>query len=36
MDLLLAATALEEDLALITRNVRHFARIPDPTLFQSS
>jgi predicted nucleic acid-binding protein len=36
MDLLIAATALEEDLVLITRNVRHFARIPDLTLLQPS
>jgi tRNA(fMet)-specific endonuclease VapC len=34
MDLLIAATALEEDLALLTRNVRHFERIPDLQLYQ--
>lgn len=28
MDLLIAATALSRDLTLLTRNVRHFARIP--------
>ena len=28
MDLLIAATALEENLTLLTRNVRHFARVP--------
>lgn len=28
MDLLIAATALEHDLTLVTRNLRHFARIP--------
>ncbi len=28
MDLLIAATALEHDLTLVTRNQRHFARIP--------
>jgi predicted nucleic acid-binding protein len=28
MDLLIAATALEHDLTLVTRNERHFARIP--------
>ena len=29
MDLLIAATALAADLTLVTRNRRHFARIPD-------
>ena len=29
MDLLIAATALEEDLTFVTRNVRHFERIPS-------
>jgi tRNA(fMet)-specific endonuclease VapC len=28
MDLLIAATALHHDLALLTRNVRHFGRVP--------
>lgn len=28
-DLFIAATALQYDLTLVTRNVRHFARIPD-------
>ena len=28
MDLFIAATALEEDLILVTGNVRHFERIP--------
>ncbi|MEZ4562159.1 MAG: type II toxin-antitoxin system VapC family toxin [Thermomicrobiales bacterium] len=28
MDLLIAATALEHDLTLVTRNHRHFARVP--------
>lgn len=28
-DLLIAATALQHDLTLITRNLRHFSRIPD-------
>jgi predicted nucleic acid-binding protein len=28
-DALIAATALVHDLALLTRNVRHFARVPD-------
>jgi tRNA(fMet)-specific endonuclease VapC len=33
-DLLFAATALEEDLTLITRNVRHRERIPELRLYQ--
>lgn len=36
LDLLIAATALEGDLTLLTRNVRHFARIPELRLYQSS
>lgn len=28
-DLLIAATALEHDLTLVTRNIRHFRRIPS-------
>jgi predicted nucleic acid-binding protein len=36
MDLLIAATAIAEDLILITRNVRHFDRIPDLKLYQTS
>ncbi|KNZ33958.1 MAG: hypothetical protein AD742_04140 [Methylibium sp. NZG] len=28
-DLLLAATALAHDLTMVTRNVRHFDRVPD-------
>ncbi len=36
MDLLIAATAMTEDLTLITRNVRHFARLPDLQLYQPS
>lgn len=36
MDLLIAATALEQDLTLITRNVRHFVRIPELQLYQPS
>ena len=36
MDLLIAATAITEDLVLITRNVRHFARLPDLQLYQPS
>lgn len=29
LDLLIAATALHHDLTLLTRNVRHFDRIPE-------
>ena len=32
-DLLIAATALERDLTLLTRNQRHFARIPGLRLY---
>jgi tRNA(fMet)-specific endonuclease VapC len=34
MDLMIAATALEEDLSLVTRNLRHFGRIPGLHLYQ--
>ncbi len=34
-DLLIAATALEHDLTLMTQNLRHFNRIPDLKLYQS-
>ena len=34
MDLLIAATAVAEDLTLVTRNLRHFARIPELRLYQ--
>jgi tRNA(fMet)-specific endonuclease VapC len=34
LDLLIAATALEKDLTLVTRNARHFARINGLRLFQ--
>jgi predicted nucleic acid-binding protein len=33
MDLLIAATAMQEDLTLVTRNVRHFSRISDLRLY---
>ena len=33
-DLLIAATALQHDLTLITRNVRHFQRIPGLNIYQ--
>lgn len=36
MDLFIAATALEEELTLVTRNVRHFHRIPELRLDQPS
>jgi tRNA(fMet)-specific endonuclease VapC len=32
-DLLIAATALEHDLTLVTRNVNHFARVPGLRLY---
>ena len=35
LDLLIAATAVHHDLILMTRNVRHFARIPELRLFQA-
>ena len=36
MDLLIAATALQHDLILVTRNVRNFQRIPNINLYKSS
>jgi len=36
MDLLIAATARTFDLTLVTRNVRHFERIPDLKIYQPS
>ena len=36
MDLLIAATAIDDDLTLITRNLRHFARLPGLRLYQPS
>ena len=36
LDLLIAATAIHHELILLTRNVRHFARIPELTLYQPS
>jgi|SRR5919106_3644058 predicted nucleic acid-binding protein len=36
MDILIAATALHHDLTLMTRNLRHFSRIPDLKLYQPS
>ncbi len=36
MDLLIAATALDAELTLLTRNIRHFERIAGLTLYQPS
>jgi predicted nucleic acid-binding protein len=36
LDLLIAATALHHDLTLLTRNVRHFHRIPELRHYQPS
>ena len=36
MDLLIAATALHHDLTLLTRNLRHFSRVPNLKLYQMS
>jgi predicted nucleic acid-binding protein len=36
MDLLIASTALANDLTLVTRNARHFERIPGLDLYQRS
>jgi len=33
-DLLIAATALHHDLTLVTRNRRHFSRIPSLRLYE--
>ena len=35
-DILIAATAIEHDLTLVTRNRRHYDRIPDLTLYEQS
>ena len=35
-DLLIAATALEHDLTLLTRNLKDFARIPELKLYQGA
>ena len=34
MDILIAATAIEHDLTLISRNRRHFERVPGPQLYE--
>lgn len=36
MDLLIAATALEHNLTLVNRNVRHFDRMSELTVLTSS
>ena len=35
MDLLIAATALHHDLTIVTRNRRHFERVPSLKLYQT-
>jgi tRNA(fMet)-specific endonuclease VapC len=35
LDLLIAATTIHHDLTLLTRNVRHFERVPGLRLYQS-
>ena len=35
MDLLIASTAVHHDLTLLTRNLRHFARIPELSIYSS-
>ena len=34
--LLIAATAIHHNLILVTRNVKHFQRVPDLKLFQAN
>lgn len=34
LDLLIAATAVHHDLELLTRNLRHFRRVPDLSLYR--
>ena len=34
MDILIAATALEHDLTLLTRNLKHFQHVPDLKVFR--
>ncbi len=36
LDLLIGAAAVHHDLTLVTRNLRHFERVPDLTLYQPS
>jgi tRNA(fMet)-specific endonuclease VapC len=36
IDILIAATALQHDLTLVTRNLRHYQRIPDLEFYQQS
>jgi tRNA(fMet)-specific endonuclease VapC len=36
LDLLISATAVTHDLTLLTRNLRHFERIPELQLYQPS
>lgn len=36
LDLLIAATALEHDLTVLTRNLRHYERIPDLVVYRAN
>jgi predicted nucleic acid-binding protein len=36
LDLLIAATAIHHGLQLVTRNLRHFGRIPGPSLYHAT
>jgi tRNA(fMet)-specific endonuclease VapC len=36
LDLLIASTALEHNLTLITRNLRHYERVPDLALYRAT
>ncbi|CAN5276959.1 hypothetical protein BH23CHL1_BH23CHL1_03280 [soil metagenome] len=36
IDILLAATALDRDLTVLTVNLRHFERIPDLRIYRLS
>lgn len=36
LDLLIAATAIHHELQLVTRNLRHFSRIPGLAIYESS
>lgn len=35
-DLLIASTAIHHNLTLVTRNIKHYQRVPELTLYQSS
>lgn len=36
LDLLIAATAIHHDLTLVTRNLRHFERVPELWIYRAS